>query len=119
MAGPADWGAIPADKPAPSGDGPAAWGARPVEQEAAVPPPESSGISGVDPVQNWLPGIPGIDQGIEIAGGAAKGLASIPVGVGQLALELDDVAEVDVNPLRIADGAVRAADALIVLAQSN
>jgi len=91
MAGPADWGAVPADKPAPSGDGPAAWGARPVEQEAAVPPPESSGISGVDPVQNWLPGIPGIDQGIEIAGGAAKGLASIPVGVGQLAENIPGV----------------------------
>jgi succinyl-CoA synthetase beta subunit len=37
------------------------------------------------------------------------------VGLGQLGLELDDVAVVDVNPVRVADGAVRAADALIVL----
>ena len=39
----------------------------------------------------------------------------VMVGLGQLALELDEVAEVDVNPIRVADGAVRAADALVVL----
>ena len=42
-------------------------------------------------------------------------LARAMVGLGQLALELDAVEEVDVNPVRVADGSVRAADALIVL----
>jgi acetate---CoA ligase (ADP-forming) len=42
-------------------------------------------------------------------------VAEVMVGVGQLALEFEQVAEVDVNPIRVADGLVRAADALIVL----
>lgn len=42
-------------------------------------------------------------------------LARTMVGLGELARELESVAEVDVNPLRIADGAVRAADALVVV----
>jgi hypothetical protein len=37
------------------------------------------------------------------------------VGVGLVALEFDQVAEVDVNPLRVAFGRALAADALIVL----
>jgi acyl-CoA synthetase (NDP forming) len=43
-------------------------------------------------------------------------MARVMVGLGQLALELDGVAEVDVNPIRVADGVVRVADALVVLA---
>ncbi|GAA0402829.1 6-carboxyhexanoate--CoA ligase [Acrocarpospora corrugata] len=41
--------------------------------------------------------------------------AQVMVALGELALELDEVTEVDVNPLRVADGAVLAADALIVV----
>ena len=41
--------------------------------------------------------------------------ARLMAALGQLGLELPDVAEVDVNPVRVADDAVRAADALVVL----
>ena len=41
------------------------------------------------------------------------------IGVGDLALELEEVVEVDVNPVRVADGAVLAADALVVLGGSD
>ncbi|GAA4232645.1 acyl-CoA synthetase (NDP forming) [Streptosporangium album] len=41
--------------------------------------------------------------------------AQVMAGLGVLALELDEVTEVDVNPLRVADGVVLAADALIVV----
>lgn len=41
-------------------------------------------------------------------------VARVMTGLGALALELPEVAEVDVNPLRVADDAVYAADALIV-----
>ncbi|WP_155342327.1 acetate--CoA ligase family protein [Acrocarpospora pleiomorpha] len=41
--------------------------------------------------------------------------ARVMVALGELALELDEVSEVDVNPLRVAGGAVLAADALIVV----
>ncbi|MEV8635627.1 acetate--CoA ligase family protein [Streptosporangium sp. NPDC051023] len=44
-----------------------------------------------------------------------EAVARIMVGLGELALELDEVTEVDVNPLRVADDAVYAADALIVV----
>ena len=37
------------------------------------------------------------------------------VAVGSLAMEFEDVAEVDINPLRVAGGSARAADALVVL----
>jgi len=43
-------------------------------------------------------------------------VAALVVGIGQMALELDEVAEVDVNPVRVAEGAAKAADALIVTA---
>jgi acetate---CoA ligase (ADP-forming) len=42
-------------------------------------------------------------------------VALVMVGVGLLALEFEQVAEIDVNPVRVADGSARAADALIVL----
>jgi hypothetical protein len=41
--------------------------------------------------------------------------AQVMAGLGELALELAEVTEVDVNPLRVADGVVLAADALIVV----
>ncbi|MEV7011480.1 acetate--CoA ligase family protein [Streptosporangium sp. NPDC051022] len=44
-----------------------------------------------------------------------EAVARVMVGLGELALELDEVTEVDVNPLRVADDAVYAADALIVV----
>ncbi|GAA4204140.1 acetate--CoA ligase family protein [Microbispora amethystogenes] len=44
-----------------------------------------------------------------------RAVARVMTGLGELALELDEVAEVDVNPLRVADGGVLAADALIVV----
>jgi hypothetical protein len=37
------------------------------------------------------------------------------VALGDLALELEEVAEVDVNPVRVSDGSLCAADALIVV----
>lgn len=41
--------------------------------------------------------------------------AHLMIGLGQLALELDEVVEVDVNPVRVSHGALRVADALIVV----
>jgi acetate---CoA ligase (ADP-forming) len=55
-------------------------------------------------------------RGLDAAEQAA--VAQIMVGLGQLALELDEVAEVDVNPIRIDGGSVCAADALIVVDQA-
>lgn len=46
-------------------------------------------------------------------------IAAIMVGVGTLALEHDDIAEVDINPIRVADGKAFAADALVVLAGAS
>ncbi|EPL15595.1 acetate--CoA ligase family protein [Pseudomonas sp. CF161] len=43
-------------------------------------------------------------------------VGAIMVGIGNLALELDEVQEIDVNPIRVADGLAFAADALVVLA---
>jgi acyl-CoA synthetase (NDP forming) len=42
-------------------------------------------------------------------------LAAIMVGLGQIALELPEIAEVDINPVRLADGRAIAADALILV----
>jgi len=42
-------------------------------------------------------------------------LANIMLGVGQMGLELAQVEEIDINPIRVADGRAVAADALIVL----
>lgn len=43
-------------------------------------------------------------------------IAAIMVGVGELALELPEIAEIDINPIRVDDGDALAADALVVLA---
>jgi acetate---CoA ligase (ADP-forming) len=42
-------------------------------------------------------------------------MAEVMVGVGTLALEFDAIAEIDINPIRVADGQAVAADALIIL----
>ena len=42
-------------------------------------------------------------------------VVQLVIGVGDLALDLEQVSEIDVNPIRVAGGAVRAADALVVL----
>ncbi|MFF3671811.1 acetate--CoA ligase family protein [Microtetraspora malaysiensis] len=44
-----------------------------------------------------------------------RAAAEIMTGLATLALELGEIAEIDVNPLRVADGALLAADALIVV----
>jgi acyl-CoA synthetase (NDP forming) len=46
-----------------------------------------------------------------------QAVASIMVALGELALEVPEVTEVDVNPIRVADGAACAADALVVVGQ--
>ena len=43
-------------------------------------------------------------------------LADIMLGVGQLALDLPELAEIDINPIRVDEGRAIAADALVVLA---
>ena len=48
-----------------------------------------------------------------------QAVAEIMVGLGDLALELPEVVEVDVNPIRVADGSVCAADALVVVGQGS
>jgi hypothetical protein len=40
------------------------------------------------------------------------------VALGQAALELPEISEIDVNPVRVANGAAVAADALIVVGVS-
>ena len=42
-------------------------------------------------------------------------VARLAVALGQAALELPEIAEIDVNPVRVADGVALAADALIVV----
>lgn len=46
-------------------------------------------------------------------------LARTMVGLGELVLEVPEIAEADVNPIRVADGAALAADALLVLADEE
>ena len=46
-----------------------------------------------------------------------QAVASIMVALGELALEVPEVTEVDVNPIRVAEGAACAADALVVVGQ--
>jgi acyl-CoA synthetase (NDP forming) len=48
-----------------------------------------------------------------------QAVAAIMVALGELALEVPEVTEVDVNPIRVADGAVYAADALVVVGQRS
>lgn len=43
-------------------------------------------------------------------------IADIMIGVGTLALELEEVSEIDINPIRVDAGKAYAADALVVLA---
>ncbi|MGV3479867.1 MAG: hypothetical protein ACO1O3_07945 [Sphingobium sp.] len=43
-------------------------------------------------------------------------VAWLAVALGDAALELPEIAEIDVNPVRVANGAALAADALVVLA---
>ncbi|MEU7004914.1 acetate--CoA ligase family protein [Nonomuraea sp. NPDC046570] len=45
----------------------------------------------------------------------AELVATVMTGLAELALDLPEVDEVDVNPLRVADGAVVAADGLVVI----
>jgi acyl-CoA synthetase (NDP forming) len=65
--------------------------------------------------------IGGLLGGRLVAGGRGLGegeqeqLARLMVALGDLALELEEVVEVDVNPVMVADGSVRAADALVVV----
>ncbi|HUJ64159.1 MAG TPA: acetate--CoA ligase family protein [Acidimicrobiales bacterium] len=56
-----------------------------------------------------------ITSGRGLSDAEQMAVAGVMVGLGDLALEFDEVAEVDVNPLRVADGGAVAADALIVL----
>ena len=66
--------------------------------------------------------IGGLLGGRLAAGGRGLGeaeqgeLARLMIALGDLALELEEVVEVDVNPVMVADGSIRAADALIVVA---
>lgn len=46
-------------------------------------------------------------------------ISRLAVALGQAALELPEIAEIDVNPVRVADGAALAADALIVVAGAD
>ncbi len=48
-----------------------------------------------------------------------RAAGAVMVGLGDLALELEEVSEVDVNPVRVADGAVCAADALVVVGEPS
>jgi hypothetical protein len=46
-------------------------------------------------------------------------VAAVMVGVGQLALDLPEVSEVDINPIRVEAGRAVAADALVVLSRAQ
>lgn len=46
-------------------------------------------------------------------------VVSIVVGLGQMALELPEIEEIDINPVRVASGRAVAADALVVLATAT
>ncbi|WP_431479965.1 acetate--CoA ligase family protein [Pseudomonas simiae] len=46
-------------------------------------------------------------------------VAAIMMGIGNLALELEEVVEIDVNPIRVDAGLAFAADALVVLADTS
>lgn len=53
-------------------------------------------------------------RGLDVA--EADAVARLAVALGDAALELSEIAEIDVNPVRVANGAALAADALVVLA---
>jgi len=53
------------------------------------------------------------DRGLKPA--ELDAVARLAVALGQAALELPEIAEIDVNPVRVADGVALAADALIVV----
>ena len=46
-------------------------------------------------------------------------VARLAVAIGQAALELPEISEIDVNPVRVANGAALAADALIVVSSNG
>jgi acetyltransferase len=56
-----------------------------------------------------------VESGRGLDASERRGVTEVLVALGDLALELGEVSEVDVNPLRVADGAVCAADALVVV----
>ena len=49
----------------------------------------------------------------------AEQVADIAVGLGQLAMEQPAIVEVDINPVRVDKGVAIAADALIVLGETD
>jgi acyl-CoA synthetase (NDP forming) len=72
----------------------------------------------LDQARTALSGLSGgrlVKSGRGLSEGEQAAVAEVMVGVGLLALEFDEVAEVDVNPLRVTSGSALAADALIVL----
>ncbi|HEX4244029.1 MAG TPA: acetate--CoA ligase family protein, partial [Acidimicrobiales bacterium] len=73
--------------------------------------------------QSALQAVAGLLDGRLVKGGRGlsdteqQAVATIMVALGDLALEVPEVTEVDVNPIRVADGAACAADALVVVGQ--
>ena len=84
-----------------------------LNETAMLRPPFTLGTAGQ--------ALAGLLGGRLVAGGRGlseaeqQAVAAILVGLGELALEQPEVAEVDVNPIRVADGSVCAADALVVV----
>jgi hypothetical protein len=73
---------------------------------------------GLDEAKGALAGLAGgrlVRSGRGLSEAEQDEVARVMVGIGLLALEFEQVAEIDVNPVRVADGSARAADALIVL----
>ncbi len=56
-----------------------------------------------------------VEGGRGLSEAEQRAVGAVMVGLGDLALELGEVTEVDVNPVRVAGGVVCAADALVVV----